>query len=785
MRLRTERLLVEEGDGYLPSHEEVELPVVELAFRYGDVVLHSRRNPAFPDEEGEEPLDELTPTPPPPWPLARNRTAENEARRILEGFGAVEIDCLQGCEPTFGSTADYVIRLDGDVHGCCAFSAQALPQLRKLGWEIDVAEDYPFRVLEGDSPWYVDVDPDDERPNWFNLELGVVVEGRRVTLLPALIALLERMPKHGQLDELLDASPARFALPVGDAVYLSVPTERLRRLLRVLLELYDPSLAPPAVKPRKGYRPCVHHGRLRLHRLQATALGGIEESLADGDTPTEWRDQAHLTQLGQALLDCAAKPKGKQSVPEGLQAELRPYQQQGVAWLGHLASLGFGAILADDMGLGKTLQTIAHVLAERESGRLDKPALIVAPTSVVRNWQREIYRFAPSLRPLVLLGAKRRKRLWHIDSSAVVLTSYPLLLRDRERYADHPFGLLVLDEAQTIKNRTSQIHRAVKALDADRCVALSGTPLENHLGELHALFDVAVPGLLGDERYFHQSFRRPIEAGDDERLGQLRRRVAPFMMRRLKSDVATELPPKTEMVRAIELSDDQRELYESIRIAAHADVRKLIRQKGLAASTVPVLDALMKLRQVCCDPRLVRVSAARQVRSSAKYEQLLELVEELSARGRRILVFSQFTTMLGLIADGLDDRGISYGTLTGASTDRQEQIDAFQQGRTAVFLISLKAGGTGLTLTEADTVIHYDPWWNSAAQEQATDRAYRIGQKKPVFVYKLIVAGSVEERMLQLQTKKRHLADAIMGAASLGTLLDVAEVDDLFAPLEG
>jgi SNF2 family DNA or RNA helicase len=307
--------------------------------------------------------------------------------------------------------------------------------------------------------------------------------------------------------------------------------------------------------------------------------------------------------------------------------------------------------------------------------------------------------------------------------------------------------------------------------------------VENNLDELWALFDFAVPGLLGNAAQFRSAFRWPIERdGNAQRLEALRERVRPFILRRLKDEVAGELPPKTEIVRAVELRGDQRDLYESIRASAHATVRKAVRKKGIAAATIDILGALMKLRQACCDPRLVPVGAAREVEESAKFRVLFELLPQLLAQGRRILLFSQFTSMLALISHELAQRKIPFCTLTGASNNRQQIVDEFQSGAARVFLVSLKAGGTGLNLTAADTVIHYDPWWNPAAQAQATDRAYRIGQTKPVFVYNLIVAGSVEERMLALQQRKRALADSLL-ANDGAVALSEGELDDLFAPL--
>ena len=342
----------------------------------------------------------------------------------------------------------------------------------------------------------------------------------------------------------------------------------------------------------------------------------------------------------------------------------------------------------------------------------------------------------------------------------------------------------MLDEAQAIKNSRSQTHRAVRALEAKHRLCLTGTPLENNLGEIWSLFNFLMPGFLGDRVQFGERFAQPIEtSGDEDALRALRRRVAPFILRRTKDRVARELPGKTEIVRPVELSGRQRELYESIRIAAHAKVRHAIAERGMARSTVAILDALMKLRQVCCDPRLVRMNAARAVTRSAKFELLFDLLPRQLEQGRRVLLFSQFTSMLALISERLHELGLRHSTLTGSTRDRQACLDEFNHGFTDLFLISLKAGGTGMNLTRADTVIHYDPWWNPAAQAQATDRAHRIGQTRPVFVYNLIVAGSVEERMLQLQQRKRTLAQGLLGGSGAFRDLTQGEVDNLFSPL--
>ena len=452
-----------------------------------------------------------------------------------------------------------------------------------------------------------------------------------------------------------------------------------------------------------------------------------------------------------------------------------------------LRELGMGGILADDMGLGKTLQTLAHILAEKRAGRLDRPALIVMPTSLIPNWQDEAARFAPELRVLALHGAKRKALFAQIDQHDLVLTTYALLPRDLKQFAARPWHLLILDEAQNIKNPRSKAASAAGQLDAAQRLCLTGTPLENHLGELWSLFNFLMPGWLGDSKTFARNYRTPIEKqGDALRLAHLNARVRPFMLRRSKEQVARELPPKTEITLRIELTDVQRDRYEALRLAMDQKVRAEIQRLGLGRSQLLILEALLRLRQACCDLRLLGDEQAAGYASadSGKLAALLDMLDELISEGRRVLLFSQFTSMLELIAAELSARRIAHVTLTGASRDRRAPVEAFQSGRVPVFLISLKAGGAGLNLTAADTVIHFDPWWNPAAEAQASDRAYRIGQDKPVFVYKLIARGSVEEKIQQLQHSKASLARSVLDGGVQGDWsLSEADLDALLAPL--
>jgi superfamily II DNA or RNA helicase len=730
--------------------EPVHTAVAQLSFLYGGVeVLAADPRARIRSERGGSGVE-----------VIRDSAAESEARRMLESLGPVEIDQLESHATELDSGADYVVDAAGDEDAVCAFFTHAIPRLRTAGWKIDVDPDYAWQVVPAET-WYGNLRPAEDDADWFQLEMGVDVGGERVDLLPALLELLAEARSAAALDEKLARARRDVAVRVDERRLISVPAERLRALVRVFKELYDLEGASP--------------NGARVPADMSSWLDEIDAAMDDSVSWSGGGSEGGPRRIGARAVTRVPPP------PE-LQAKLRPYQQAGLDWLQHLRAAGVGGILADDMGLGKTLQTIAHICTEKAAGRLSHPCLVVAPTSLVGNWHRELKKFAPHLSVLVLHGGHRRRAWGHLPRVDVAITTYGTLLRDNARIESQRFSLLVLDEAQAIKNPRGRAHAAVKALDADHHVCLSGTPIENDLEELWALFDIAAPGLLGSLDRFRSGFRVPIERmGNQERLATLRRRVGPYVLRRMKEDVAPELPDKTEIVRAVELPDAQRDLYEGIRVAAHAEVRKVVRTKGLAASTIDILGALMKLRQSCCDPRLVRIGAAQEVERSAKLETLLAMLEEMVARGRRILVFSQFTSMLQIIAAELRARRIRHVVLTGESRARQELVDEFQAGLAPVFLISLKAGGTGLNLTRADTVIHYDPWWNPAAQSQATDRAYRIGQDKPVFVYNLVVAGSVEERILALQKRKKELADGVLSGAAAP--LTAADVDDLFAPL--
>jgi SNF2 family DNA or RNA helicase len=472
----------------------------------------------------------------------------------------------------------------------------------------------------------------------------------------------------------------------------------------------------------------------------------------------------------------------------GFQTQLRPYQLHGLAWLQYLREHRLAGILADDMGLGKTAQVLAHLLFEKAAGRMKEPSLIVLPTSLIANWQNEAARFAPELRVMTLQGASRAREFQRISCSDVVLTTYPLLWRDIAVFQKQSWYLIVLDEAQMVKNPGSRAAGALRKLKSAHRLCVTGTPLENHLGELWTHFDWLMPGFLGDARTFSRIWRKPIEEnGETLRAQLLAQRVRPFILRRRKQDVATELPPKTEVTRLVQLLGEQRNLYESVRVATDEQVRRVLKHQSFAAAQIAILDALLKLRQVCCDPQLIKGTAISPTMERAKMQWLRDMLPALIKEGRRILVFSQFTEMLGLVELELTALDLPYLILTGDTKVplRGDVVRRFQSMEVPLLLLSLKAGGVGLNLTAADTVIHLDPWWNPAVEQQATARAHRIGQDQPVFVYKLVAQGSIEERMLALQERKSALAEGVLGVdAGMTTKFSADDLQGLLAPLQ-
>lgn len=509
----------------------------------------------------------------------------------------------------------------------------------------------------------------------------------------------------------------------------------------------------------------IERGKVSLPRVSARALLPVLEEAELSEESPALRELLDRITAADALDVHTREPQ--------VTAELRSYQREGWAWLSRLASWGAGACLADDMGLGKTLQALAALADRGPSG----PQMVVAPTSVVGNWRRETAKFAPNLQAIVYREGDRREQLNRLAPNDLLLVSYGILVRDAEALASIKWATVVLDEAQAVKNAETQRARAVRSLDADWRLALTGTPIENHLGELWSLFDVISPGLLGKERDFRERFLVPIEKGKDaERRAALSRLVRPFVLRRTKGEVARDLPPRTELTLEIELSTAETKLYEDARQAAVARVSGLA--KDGEQSRFQVLAEIMRLRQLACHPRLVYPDEAA---SSSKLETALALIDTLRREGHRALVFSQFTRHLALLRTALDEARVPYHYLDGstAAAERERRVESFQAGEGDLFLISLKAGGVGLNLTGADYVLHLDPWWNPSVEDQATDRAHRIGQTRPVTVYRLVSKGTIEERILALHAEKRALVASVLDGTDVAASLSTEDLVDL------
>jgi superfamily II DNA or RNA helicase len=684
------------------------------------------------------------------------------------------------------------------------FFAEVVPRLQAQGWTVAVQPGFAHLSVPVQA-WRLRLDPVSgaegprelaaplgrpEQPlsalrqpyqqgSWL-LSLGVEVEGERLDLAPMLADLLRREAHWLQADAIAripDDSVVRLRAPGGRRI--DAPAGPIKAIVAALVDLLT--------DPRRAAGP-LPVAAWEAHRLDALLQQGDSPAEPAGDRGAwQIRGGSGLQTLVQRLREAGA-PQAV-PLPTGLGLTLRPYQEQGLAWLQYLRRHDLAGILADDMGLGKTAQVLAHLLVEQQAGRLAQAALVVLPTSLIANWQAEAARIAPALRCLTLQGADRAADFHRIADAEVVFTTYALLWRDIDTLAERAWHLLVLDEAQLAKNAGSRTARALRRLQARHRLCVTGTPLENHLGELWAHFDLLMPGFLGDARSFQRHWRKPIEDnGETLRAQLLARRVRPFILRRRKDQVATELPPITTVIRRVVLQGQQRALYESVRLAADERVRKVLATTPFRQAQIAMLDALLKLRQVCCDPQLVKNTAIGPGMERAKMSALLDLLPSLVDEGRRVLVYSQFTEMLALVQTALDGIALSHLVLTGATPParRGALVRRFQARGVPVLLLSLKAGGVGLNLTAADTVIHLDPWWNPAVEAQANARAHRIGQDQPVIVYQFVVQGSIEERMLALQARKAALTDSVLGRDTAGAdKFSAEDLQALLAPLDG
>ena len=731
---------------------------------------------------------------------AEGRIEDGAAGRDVEGETRLAREVLNRLLPLAVQHPAVWHPLDLRGMATARFMTETLPVLRELeAFDVEVDDDVPDYREAADAPVITtSVSDDEDRPDWFSLSVRVHVGEEEIPLVPLMAAVAA-----GEPEVLLES---------GTWVSIDRPEiEALARLMEEGRELADPQA----------------HGTLRVSALHAgyyevlESLGIIERATA------RWKERvgrlleraraAEAAAEHDAVADAGGSAGGT-PVPEGLRATLRPYQLEGYRWLDFLRQAGLGGVLADDMGLGKTVQVLAVVqrlVEEREkaegqvptdvgTGKDSEltdfdalngpegtgPVLVIAPTSVVGSWVEQAERFCPNLRvrAVTRTAAKREEALERIaEGSDVVVTSYTIARLCEEEFIAQDWAWVVCDEAQFVKNRTSATYKAVRRLRAPSTIAITGTPLENSLMDLWALMSIAAPGLLPDPERFGQVYRKPIDRGDTEALGRLRRRMRPFLLRRTKEQVAADLPAKTEQVLAVELGAKHRKAYDQ-RLARERQRILGLLEEDTAQSRFIALKALTTLRQMALDPALVDgdggndgsgTTAARgakgakdkaaatppegQRRSgrrpspSAKIEVLLEHLGPIVSEGHRALIFSQFTRYLSGVREHLEDAGVRTAYMDGSTPDRQKVIDAFRAGEADVFLISLKAGGFGLTLTEADYVFLLDPWWNPQAEEQAVDRTHRIGQDKPVMVYRLVSADTIEEKVMALKEKKAEL----------------------------
>jgi len=635
--------------------------------------------------------------------------------------------------------------------GVLRFLAREYPKLEKE-WTVTLEERLERAVgqgIERVDPRFQIVTSGEQ---WFDLHVSYTTQGGET--LPT--AEIQRLVRSGQ---------GHTRLRNGKLAILD--TGAVEELQEILVDC----------------APQQHDGTFRVAQAQA---GFLDASLRAHEAwkvsaPGAWKERVGK-QTGEVEL-----------VPSDLgdlKDILRPYQAAGVGWLEFLRRSGFGGILADEMGLGKTVQTLAflrviasELRAGKARGRL--VALIVCPTSLVYNWVSEAGRFVPELKVLAINGPQRATAFATIAEHDVVVTSYALLRRDAEKYRGVEFDTLVLDEAQHIKNRQTQNAQAVKAVRGQNRFVLTGTPLENSVFDIWSIFDFLMPGYLGNADHFKERYEIPITREKDAAAqARLSKRLRPLMLRRLKRDVVKELPEKIEQVVFCEMSAEQSGIYRQILDAGRREVLEAAGQQGAGKGRIAALNALLRLRQACCDLRLLKLQGYEPKESSAKVDVFEELLEEIIDGGHRVLVFSQFVSMLAILRERLDASGTAYAYLDGSTTNRGQEVERFQKDTSVpVFLISLKAGGTGLNLTGADTVVHFDPWWNPAVEDQATDRAHRIGQSKLVTSYKLITRGSVEEKILSLQGRKREMIQAMLGGEE--SLVEALTWDEMQELLSG
>ncbi|MBX9570316.1 MAG: DEAD/DEAH box helicase [Candidatus Obscuribacterales bacterium] len=677
-------------------------------------------------------------------------------------------DCLEnmkalGFDPVKNKEDPLRYMLLPKMDSCWRQLLDEIRQLRKKDFVISKTTEQQLRPLEIVENNFSFKASDSTGAGWFSMSLAVKVGNQEVNLLPILISVIHGLPEISEdaIDCLND--DGKYVAVLSSGRLVSIPFDRMKFILMSLRELLPKNASTDA---NEIGLPTAHAISILSNEIFANSEKRICESLT-----------SIMEQSARLTSKCQLEPASN------FRASLRDYQKVGLYWLDQISKMKAGGILADEMGLGKTVQVIAKLALDKANSSEVRPVLIVCPASLIGNWTIELKRFSPELQVMQYVGAGRSKLKAYFKHSDVILTTYQLLLRDQSILTDMWWHGVFLDEAHTIKNSNAAITAAAKELVADYRICLTGTPIENHLGELWSLFDFLMPGLLGSKARFTKFVRKPSEEGDVAAPAMLRKVISPFILRRLKEDVLKDLPEKNESIIRVELTEKQLDLYETARLLSNEELRKEIANKNFSPRNPKTVEILTRMRQVCLHPRLCKLEVAKDVKESAKFKTLFERMDELLIRGRKLLIFSQFVEMLDLISDELTHRSTPFLKLVGdvQIDDRTRMVREFQESNVQVFLISLHAGGYGLNLTEADTVIIYDPWWNPAKEMQAIDRAHRIGQSKPVFVFRMIAANTIEERMLELKAKKQAISNLIYETDD--ALLNELTEDDIYALL--
>lgn len=682
--------------------------------------------------------------------VQRNKDDENRAIAILEDFGLRR-------KP--GDRLRFEVQGEDTFLKWLTLPAEIETRLGAYGWSVEAESDFP-RLAAVSSPLACTLSESGHEPGWFEVALGVEIGGRVVDAMGAILVALATPSVREKLQG-GESDSAVLYVDVHPHGYIPIDLGRARALYAAFAEIGGPLQTRPRV------------GRTDLALLPLLEGSGFTVHGADGIRALASEiEAAHQMQL--------------EGLPPTLDNALRGYQREGVRFLQAMSRCGLGALLADDMGLGKSIQLLAHLALEKSSGRAKHPSLLIVPTSVITKWQAENEKFGAGLRIVPLVGADRSAAMARLDDCDVALTSFELLVRDEKQLLAREWHVACLDEAHRVRNAATKTARTAFRIKAHQRIGLTGTPMQNNLGDVWSLYSFIAPGLLRSEAWFRKHVRNPIERENDQaRWSTLRRQIKPFTLRRTRAEVMNELPPLTVYDRPVVLKGRQRDLYEAVRVKMLARVKASLDAGGLERSRVLVLDALLHLRQLCTDPRLYKGPVSGDI-ESAKLEAFSELLHELLDEDHRVLVYSQWTELLDLLKLTLANLDIKWAEVRGdvQGRAREAQLAEFREGRVRVMLNSLKAAGEALDLYEADTVILYEPWWNPFAEDQAIARAHRSGQVRPVFVYRLSVTDSVEERMLRLQLTKRGLFDALIeGAPSELRALTREDVEMLFEPM--